>query len=53
MKEMTLKEKLNQPLPIMKQKEYQVLYELMLKNHKLKTQNQVQEEIKKPQANIL
>lgn len=43
MKEMTLKEKLNQPLPIMKQKEYRVLYELMLKNQKVKTQNQVSE----------
>lgn len=51
--EMTLKEKMNQPLPIMKQKEYRVLYELMLKNHMLKNQDQVQEEIKKPQANIL
>lgn len=48
MKEMTLDEKLNQPLPVMKQKEYQVLYKLMLKNHKLKTQNQVSEESKKP-----
>ncbi len=43
---MTLREKLNQPLPIMKQKEYKKLYELMLKNHKLKTQDQVQEELK-------
>ncbi len=50
---MTLKEKLNQPLPIMKQLEYQKLYQLMLKNHKLKTQDQVQKELKKPQANIL
>lgn len=48
MKEMTLKEKQNQPLPIMKQLEYQALYKLMLKNHKLKTQNQVSEESKKP-----
>ena len=53
MKEMTLKEKLNQPLPIMQQKEYKALYEQMLKNHMLKTQNQGQEELKKPQANIL
>lgn len=53
MKEMTLKEKLNQPLPVMKQKEYKKLYELMLKNQILKTQDPVQEELKKPQANIL
>ena len=51
--EMTLKEKLNQPLPIMKQPYYQRLYQLMLKNQKPKTQDQVQEEIKKPQATIL
>lgn len=48
MKEMTLKEKLKQPLPIMKQKEYQVLYKLMLKNYKLKTQNLVSQGFKNP-----
>ena len=43
MKEMTFDEKLNQPLPLMKQKKYQVLYKLMLKNHRLKTQKQLSE----------
>lgn len=50
---MTLKEKLNQPLPIMKQKEYQVLYKLMLKNHENKIQNLISEEFKKPDADIV
>ncbi len=53
MKEMTLKEKWNQPLPVMKQKEYQKLYQLLKERHMLKTQNQVPEEPKKPQADIL
>ena len=46
MKEMTLEEKLKQPIPVMNNPEYQKLYQVMLKNHMLKTQDQVQEELK-------
>lgn len=51
--EMTVEEKWKQPLPIMKQKEYQVLYKLMLKNYNNKTQNLISEELKKPEADIV
>ena len=53
MKEMTLREKMKQPIPVMRNPEYQKLYQAMLKYRQEKIQNQVPEEPKKTQADIL